>query len=154
MTMETLASVHVFITSNLHIFVNCLVTYRVSTCLTICHTSKAVLSGVRQMLFWSCTKLCKSQHFLHYKCLGEIARNHSGLNHSSGLRPSVQAPSWLRLWCNTAYLIHHKPYGSAPGSYASRQHEILIIALALFGGKSSWDVCQIHGNTYTTKLRF
>jgi len=42
MTMETLVSVHVFITSNLHIFVNRLVTYRVSTCLTICHTSKAV----------------------------------------------------------------------------------------------------------------
>jgi len=42
MTMETLASVHVFITSSLQIFVNRLVTYRFSTCLTICHTSKVV----------------------------------------------------------------------------------------------------------------
>jgi hypothetical protein len=42
MTMETLASVHVFITSNLRIFVNRLVTYRVSKCLTIGHTSKVV----------------------------------------------------------------------------------------------------------------
>jgi hypothetical protein len=42
MTMEILASVHVFTTSNLRIFVNRLVTYRVSKCLTICHTSKVV----------------------------------------------------------------------------------------------------------------
>jgi len=42
MTVETLASFHVFLISNLHTFVNCLVTYRVSTCLTICHTSKVV----------------------------------------------------------------------------------------------------------------
>jgi len=42
MTMETLNSFHVFICSILHIFVNRLVTYRVSTCLTICHTSKVV----------------------------------------------------------------------------------------------------------------
>jgi hypothetical protein len=42
MSMVTLASVHVFITSNLRIFVNRLVTYRVSKCLTICHTSKFV----------------------------------------------------------------------------------------------------------------
>jgi hypothetical protein len=43
MTMEILASVHVFITSILRIFVKRLITYRVSTCLTICHTSKVVL---------------------------------------------------------------------------------------------------------------
>ena len=42
MTMETLASFHVLISSNLHIFVNRLVTYRVSSCLTICRTSKVV----------------------------------------------------------------------------------------------------------------
>ena len=42
MTMETLASFHVLISSNLHIFDNRLVTYRVSTGLTICHTSKVV----------------------------------------------------------------------------------------------------------------
>jgi len=42
MTKETLASFHVFISSNIHIFDNHLVTYRVSTCLTICHTSKVV----------------------------------------------------------------------------------------------------------------
>jgi hypothetical protein len=42
MTMETLASFHVFLSSNFHIFVNRLVTYRVSACLTICHTSKVV----------------------------------------------------------------------------------------------------------------
>jgi len=42
MTIETLASFHVFITSNLHIFDDHLVTYRVSTCLTICHTSNVV----------------------------------------------------------------------------------------------------------------
>jgi len=87
MTMETLASFHVFICSNLHIFVNCLVTYRVSACLTICHTSKVVPSGVTTMSFWLCTKVCKSQHFLHYKFWGVITRRHSGLNHSSGLRP-------------------------------------------------------------------
>jgi hypothetical protein len=43
MTMEILASVHVFITSKLRIFVNRLVTYRVSKCLTNCHNSKVVL---------------------------------------------------------------------------------------------------------------
>jgi len=42
MTMETLASFHVFISSNLHIFDDHLVTYRVSTCLTICHSSNVV----------------------------------------------------------------------------------------------------------------
>jgi NADP-dependent 3-hydroxy acid dehydrogenase YdfG len=43
MTMETLASFHVFISSKLHILDDHLVTNRVSTCLTICHTSKVVL---------------------------------------------------------------------------------------------------------------
>ena len=42
MSIETLASFHVFIGSNFHIFVIRLVTYRVSACLTICHTSKVV----------------------------------------------------------------------------------------------------------------
>jgi len=42
MTIETLATFHVFISSNLHIFDNLLVTHRVSTSLTICHTSKVV----------------------------------------------------------------------------------------------------------------
>jgi hypothetical protein len=43
MTMEILVSVHVFITSILRIFLNHLEIYRVSKCLTICHTSKVVL---------------------------------------------------------------------------------------------------------------
>jgi len=68
MTMETLASFHVFISFNLHIFDNHLVTCRMSTCVTICHTSKVVPQRrYNKCYFGYSLKECKSQHFLHYK---------------------------------------------------------------------------------------
>jgi len=46
-------------------------------------------AALQQRLFWSYTKVCKSQHFLYYKFWGVITRNHSGLNLPSGLRSPV-----------------------------------------------------------------
>jgi hypothetical protein len=73
MTMETLALFHVFISFNLHIFDNHLVTCRFSACLAICHTSKVVPQRRYNKGYFGYTlKECKSQHFLHYKFWGEI----------------------------------------------------------------------------------
>ena len=78
MTMETLASFHV---------IGNIPSQYMSDDLS--HLQGCSAAALQQRLIWSYTEVCKSQHFLHYKCWGEIARDHSGLNHPSGLRPPV-----------------------------------------------------------------
>ena len=61
---------------NLHIFDNRYVTCRISTCLTICHTSKVVpLRRYSQGYLGYTLEECMPQHFLQYKFWGVITRN-------------------------------------------------------------------------------
>jgi hypothetical protein len=61
---------------NLHIFDNHLVTCRISTCLTNCHTCTVVPQRrYNQGYLGDTLEECMSQHFLHYKFWEVITRN-------------------------------------------------------------------------------
>jgi len=87
MTMETRHFMCSFVLTFTYLLTVWL-TYRVSTSDDLSHLQGCSAAALRQCHFGYVLKYA-SQHFLHYKFWGVITRIHSGLNHPSGLRPSV-----------------------------------------------------------------
>jgi len=86
MTMDTLTSLHVFITLTLT-YLSTVWQHTESAHAWLTVTPPRLFRGcIMTMLFWLSAKVCMSQHVFPYIRRGTIDRNHSGLNHSSGLR--------------------------------------------------------------------
>jgi len=77
--------------------------------------------------------------FIPYKSWGKTAHIHSGLNHSSGLRPPGQASS--RHLDNQ----HYRQRLTTEVTQRSGQTYLVYQALALLRGKSRWAASQCHG---------
>jgi hypothetical protein len=138
MTMEALASVHVFITSTLRMFVNRLVTYRVSTSVDLSHLQGCSAATYSKRYFGHALSIQVSALSPLYILRSNCSKS---FRPEPFFRPKTTSIGHIvtEAWCNSAYVIHHKSDSSPPRSYVNRRDEmnILIIALALFGGKSS-----------------
>jgi len=140
MTMETLASFHVFISFNLHIFHNHLVTCRISTCLTICHISKVVpRRRYNKGYFFYTLKECKSQHFLHYKFWRVITRK--SFRPEPSFRPKAISIGYIVTQALVSFFLSWFTINPTAALHEvtpadSTTMNVLFVSLTLFGGKS------------------